>query len=152
MNKEINTKHKHETVCSTFRSSWLQIARMYNMQAESYGGNITIGYFLLNVDGTNGSYATDIAVSLGVGNTGLGRMIKKLEDEKMITRTTDQTDKRKVKIILTAKGKKAKETAKDVVRNFNKELITQIGEKDLNTFFKIAQKVAKVTEQKINNN
>ena len=53
MNKETNTKHKHETVCSTFRSSWLQIARMYNMQAESYGGNITIGYFLLNVDEVN---------------------------------------------------------------------------------------------------
>ncbi len=148
MNKPIDTKQK--TVCGTFRSTWFQIARMYNLQAEHYGGNITIAYYLLNIDSTQGAFATDIALRLGVEGTGLGRMTKKLEDEKLIARTVDKLDKRKVKITLTAKGKKAKEMAKDAVRSFNKEISKIVSEKELHSFFATAQKITQLTEQKIN--
>ena len=148
MNKPTNAKQN--TVCGTFRSTWFQIARMYNMQAEHYGGNITIAYYLLNVDSAQGSFATDIALRLDVEGTGLGRMTKKLEDEKLISRTIDKLDKRKVKITLTAKGKKAKEMAKDAVRSFNKEITKTVSDKELESFFATAQKIQQLAEQKIN--
>jgi MarR family transcriptional regulator, organic hydroperoxide resistance regulator len=140
---------KQATVCGTFRSTWLVISRMYNLQAEAYGGNISIAYYLLNIDSNTGAYATDIAMQLGVESTGLARMTKKLEDEKMIIRTIDKQDKRKVIITLTAKGQKAKQTAKDAVRNFNTELKTVIGEKELISFFNVAQQVQQIAEQKL---
>jgi DNA-binding MarR family transcriptional regulator len=140
---------KHtETVDSKIKSSWQIISRMYNAQATQYGGSIAIGHFLLNIDSEDGAYASEIAPMLGMESTSLSRIIKTLEKEKMIVRKSDKTDKRKVKIILTQKGKENKELAKNIVRNFNSELENKIGRARLEDFMKTLTEITHFAEEK----
>ncbi len=146
MQKEI-VKKRTETVCSTFKSTWQIISRMYNAEANKYGGSISSAYFLLNIDSNNGSYLSDISLSLGMEITSLSRMVKNLEEDKVIQRKNDKKDKRKTKILLTSKGKKHKELAKTVVKDFNKDLEEKMGEEKIATFFSIAAEIKNITEE-----
>lgn len=140
---------KHtETVDSKLKSAWQIISRMYNAEAAQYGGSIAIGHFLLNIDSDEGAYASDIAPKLGMESTSLSRIIKALEDEKLIIRKADKEDKRKVKIILTQKGKENKELAKKIVRNFNSEIESKIGKNKIEEFLKTVNDIISLAEEK----
>ena len=142
------SKQHTETVDSKLKSAWQIISRMYNSEAAQYGGSIAIGHFLLNIDSDEGDYASDIAPKLGMESTSLSRIIKTLESEKMIVRKSDKTDKRKVKILLTQKGKENKELAKKVVRNFNSEIENKIGKERIAEFVKTVNEIICLAEEK----
>jgi DNA-binding MarR family transcriptional regulator len=140
---------KHtETIDSKLKKVWQIISRMYNAEAVQYGGSIAIGHFLLNIDSEEGTYASDIAPLLGMESTSLSRIIKALEKEKLIIRKSEKLDKRKVKIILTAKGKKNKDLAKNIVRNFNSELEEKIGKKKIKSFLKTVNEITQFAEER----
>ncbi len=140
---------KHtETVDSKLRTSWQMISRMYNVQAGQYGATMAIVHFLLNIDSKDGSYASDIAPRLGMEGSSLSRIIQTLENEKLITRKSDSTDKRKVRLILTDKGKQHKELAKNHVREFNMLLEEKIGKKRIEEFFKTISEITQITEER----
>lgn len=144
---------KHtETIDSKIKSCWQIISRMYNTEATQYGGSIAIGHFLLNIDSNDGAYASDIAPMLGMESTSLSRIIKTLESEKLIVRKSDKNDKRKVKIILTEKGKENKELAKNIVRNFNSEIENKIGKKRIEDFFKTINEITQLAEERLKSN
>ena len=142
------SKKHTETVDSKLKSAWQIISRMYNAEAAQYGGSIAIGHFLLNIDSDEGAYASDIAPKLGMESTSLSRIIKALEDEKLIIRKADKEDKRKVKIILTQKGKENKELAKKIVRNFNSEIENKIGKNKIEEFLKTVNDIISLAEEK----
>lgn len=140
---------KHtETVDSKFKNGWQIISRMYNAEAMQHGGTISIGYFLLNIDSKEGSYASDVAPKLGMESTSLSRIIKTLETEKLIVRKVDTTDKRKVKLVLTEKGKENKELAKNIVRNFNSFIEDKIGKKRIEDFYKTITEITQLAEER----
>jgi len=142
------SKKHTETVDSKLKSAWQIISRMYNAEAAQYGGSIAIGHFLLNIDSDEGAYASDIAPKLGMESTSLSRIIKALEDEKLIVRKADKEDKRKVKLILTQKGKENKELAKKIVRNFNAEIENKIGKNKIDEFLKTVNDIISLAEEK----
>lgn len=142
------SKKHTETVDSKLKSAWQIISRMYNAEAAQYGGSIAIGHFLLNIDSDEGAYASEIAPRLGMESTSLSRIIKALEEEKLIIRKADKEDKRKVKIILTQKGKENKELAKKVVRNFNIEIENKIGKNKIEEFLKTMNDIISLAEEK----
>ncbi|MGB3948699.1 MAG: MarR family winged helix-turn-helix transcriptional regulator, partial [Bacteroidia bacterium] len=112
-----------------------------------YGGTIAMGYFLLNIDSKEGSFASDIAPKLGMETTSLSRITKTLEKEGLIIRKTDITDKRKVKILLTEKGRENKELAKNIVRKFNSLVEEKIGKERIQTFFNTIDEITQLAEQ-----
>ncbi len=142
------SKKHTETVDSKLKSAWQIISRMYNAEAALYGGSIAIGHFLLNIDSDEGAYASDIAPKLGMESTSLSRIIKALEDEKLILRKADKEDKRKVKIMLTQKGKENKELAKKIVRNFNSEIENKLGKSKIEEFLKTVNDIISLAEEK----
>ncbi len=142
------SKKHTETVDSKLKSAWQIISRMYNAEAAQYGGSIAIGHFLLNIDSDEGAYASDIAPKLGMESTSLSRIIKALEDEKLIIRKADKEDKRKVKIILTQKGKENKELAKNIVRNFNTEIESKLGRNKIEEFLKTMNDIISLAEER----
>ena len=142
------SKKHTETVDSKLKSAWQIISRMYNAEAAQYGGSIAIGHFLLNIYSEEGAYASEIAPRLGMESTSLSRIIKALEDEKLIIRKADKEDKRKVKIILTQKGKENKELAKKIVRNFNSEIESKIGKNKIEEFLKTVNDIISLAEEK----
>ena len=144
----VMAKQHTETIDSKLKSAWQIISRMYNAEAAQYGGSIAIGHFLLNIDSHEGSYASDIAPKLGMESTSLSRIIKTLEDDKQIVRKADKTDKRKVKILLTQKGKENKELAKNIVRNFNIEIETKLGKTKIDDFLKTINEIIQLAEER----
>jgi DNA-binding MarR family transcriptional regulator len=140
---------KHtETIDSKLKTAWQVVSRMYNAEAIMHDGTIAMAHFLLNVDSQEGSYASDIAPQLGMESTSLSRIILSLEDKKLIQRIPDKTDKRKIKIKLTAKGKTQKELAKNIVRNFNHLVEVKLGKEKLSHFFKIIDEITELAEER----
>ena len=142
------SKQHTETIDSKLKTSWQIISRMYNAEAAQYGGSIAIGHFLLNIDSEEGAYASDIAPRLGMESTSLSRIINTLEKEKLIVRKAEKTDKRKVKILLTKKGRENKELAKKIVRNFNSEIENKIGKSRIEDFFKTINDIISLAEER----
>lgn len=142
-------KNYSESIDSQLKSTWQLIGRMYFAEAAKHGGNLAGTYFLLNVNSKDGSYATDIAPKMGMESSSLSRMIKTLEDAELIVRKADKVDKRKVKIILTAKGQAKKDHAKNIVRNFNLLIEDRIGKEKKEKLMEILSEIQNLAEERL---
>lgn len=137
---------REETVDYHIRSAWHAIARMYNQQALKYGGTMSIGFALLNIDSDKGTPATKIAPLMGLETRSLTRLLKSMEDKGLISRESDTLDKRSVRIKLTAEGKIHREHSKEIVLRFNEAVKEEISAGKLNTFFEVVQGINKLIE------
>ncbi len=139
---------KHtETIDSKLKTAWQIISRMYNAEAVKHDITIAIGHFLLNVDSQQGAFASDIAPRLGTEDTSLSRLIASLEQTGLIERMADKTDKRRIKILLTEKGRQKKEVSKTVVRNFNRLAKDRIGKEKIETFLATLDEITNLAKE-----
>jgi DNA-binding MarR family transcriptional regulator len=83
-----------ETVDFHIRWSWYNVSRMYNSKASEFGGSMSIGYALLNID-KDGTPSTKLGPKMGMEARSLTRMIKTLEKNGWIEKKEDYKDKRK---------------------------------------------------------
>jgi DNA-binding MarR family transcriptional regulator len=113
---------------------------MYNLKAGEFGGSMAIGYALLNID-RDGTPSTKLAPKMGMEPRSLTRMIKNLDQNGLIQKVSDKSDKRLVKIFLTDKGKVVRAQAKQVVISFNKKIKEEIDSKELETCFSVLKKL-----------
>jgi MarR family transcriptional regulator, organic hydroperoxide resistance regulator len=142
------TKKHTETIDSKLKRAWQVVSRMYNAEAVLHGGTLAMAHFLLCIDSHEGSYASEIAPQLGTESTSLSRIIASLESKKLIQRIADSGDKRKIKIMLTAKGKAQKELAKNIVRNFNHLAEVKLGREKINDFFRTVDEIVELAEER----
>lgn len=142
------SKKHTETVDSKLKSAWQIVSRMYNTEAVLHDATIAMAHFLLNVDSHEGSFASDIAPQLGMESTSLSRIILSLEEKKLINRKSDKTDKRKILITLTKKGKDQKELAKNIVRNFNHLVEVKVGKQRVEEFYKTIDEICELAEER----
>lgn len=138
---------REETVDFHIRSAWHAIARMYNQQASQYDATMSVGFALLVIDSEEGTPATKIAPMMGLEVRSLTRILKSLEEKKLITRVSDKSDKRSVRICLTKKGKEKRELAKETVVRFNEMVKTEISQAKLDVFFEVIQQINKLAER-----
>lgn len=138
---------REETVDFNIRATWYAIARMYNQQAAKYGATMSTGFVLLNINSEEGTPATKIAPLMGLEARSLTRILKTLEEAGMIYREADTSDKRLVRIFITAEGKLKKEKAREVVLLFNEAIRQRIPVEKLNVFFEVLLDINKVIEQ-----
>jgi MarR family transcriptional regulator, organic hydroperoxide resistance regulator len=138
---------KEESIDYHIRVAWHAIARMYNQQAAKYDATMAIGFVLLNIDVEEGTPATKIAPQMGLEPRSLTRILKTLEERGAIFREVDKTDKRSVRIFLTAEGKKARDHSRQTVLRFNEVIRKEIPEEKLNTFFEVIQQVNTIIER-----
>lgn len=142
------SKKHTETIDSKLKTSWQVVGRMYNAEASLHDLTIAMGHFLLNIDSHEGSYGSDLAPLLGMESTSLSRITLSLEKKKLIQRIPDKEDGRKIKIMLTTKGKSAKELAKNVVRNFNYLVEVKVGKDRVEEFFKTLDEITALAEER----
>jgi MarR family transcriptional regulator, organic hydroperoxide resistance regulator len=138
---------KEETVDYHIRAAWHGIARMYNQQALKYGGTMSIGLALLNIQSEQGTPATKIAPLMGLEARSLTRLLKSMEDKGLIYRETDKSDKRSVRVCLTKEGKKQKEKARDTVLRFNDVVRKEIADQKLLVFFEVMESIDRIVER-----
>src|SRR5688500_1180406 len=140
---------KHtETIDSKLKTAWQVVSRMYNAEAVLHDGTIAMAHFLLNVDRHEGSFASDIAPQLGMESTSLSRLISALEEKELITRVADKTYKRKIRIMLTIKGRAQKDLAKNIVTNFNHLAEMKLGKRNIAEFHTVVDEIIAHAEER----
>ncbi|MEM1137624.1 MAG: MarR family transcriptional regulator [Bacteroidota bacterium] len=137
---------KKKSVDFSIKAAWLAISKMYNYIGADFDITHSSGFVLLNIDREKGTPATKIAPLLGMEARSLTRMLKSIEEKGLIYRKSDKNDKRKVIIFLTEEGKKKRELARQSVKYFNRKLSNQISEGELQSFFKVIEKIHYVIE------
>ena len=141
---------REDTIDHHVRTVWHGISRYYNQQASKFGGTMSIGFALLTIHGDDGTPATKIAPQMGLEPRSLTRLLKSMEDKKLITRKGDKNDKRSVRIFLTKDGKKQRENAKNIVIGFNETVQKEISAQKLKVFFEVIQHIQALTKRSVN--
>ena len=136
-----------ETVDFHIRWSWYNISRMYNSKANEFGGTMSIGYALLNID-RDGTPSTKLGPKMGMEPRSLTRMSKLLEKNGWITKEVNNKDKRMVNLHLTEKGQKMRNKSREYVIEFNKKIYNEINIDDLETCFRVLNKVNTIIDSK----
>jgi DNA-binding MarR family transcriptional regulator len=121
---------------------------MYNHQAGKHEITTSIGFVLLNIH-SDGTPATKIAPLMGLEARSLTRMLKTMEEKKLIYREPDATDKRSVRIFLTELGKKKKEVSRETVLYFNNKVRELVPESKLKIFFEVMNEINQLAAQGI---
>lgn len=143
-----NRMRREETVDHNIKSAWHAISRMYNQQAGKHEITTSIGFVLLNIH-SDGTPATKIAPLMGLEARSLTRMLKTMEEKKLIYREPDAVDKRSVRIFLTELGKKKKEISRETVLFFNNKVRELVPESKLKIFFEVMSEVNQLALQGI---
>ena len=81
------------------------------------------------------------------GNGRLVRTLQAMEDEGLIRRVPDKSDKRVVRMQLTAKGKKMRDVSKETVLRFNTAVREKIPAAKLATFQQVMGQINELLEQ-----
>jgi DNA-binding MarR family transcriptional regulator len=138
---------REETVDYHIKSAWHAISRMYNQQAAEEGFTTAIGFVLININSKDGTPATKIAPLIGLETRSLTRMLKTMEEKRLIFKKADPFDKRSVRIFLTEEGKEKKERSINTIMDFNQQVREVVSDEELDTFFGVFQKIQSVIEQ-----
>jgi len=139
---------REETVDHNIKSAWHAISRMYNQQAGKHDITTSIGFVLLNIH-SDGTPATKIAPLMGLEARSLTRMLKTMEEKKLIYREPDLLDKRSVRIFLTELGKTKKEVSRETVLFFNNKVRELVPESKLKIFFEVMNEINLLAAQGI---
>jgi MarR family transcriptional regulator, organic hydroperoxide resistance regulator len=138
---------REETIDHHIKAAWHSIARMYNQQAAMYDATMAMGYVLLVINAEEGTPATKIAPLMGLEPRSLTRLLNTMEERGVIERKNDLTDKRSIRVLLTAKGKQMREKAKETVLLFNQMVRNEIEPEKLDVFFEVITKIQQVVER-----
>lgn len=133
-----------ETVDFHVRWLWAKIAKRYNSEATKIGGSMSIGYVLLNIDQEKGSPSTSLGPAMGMEATSLSRLLKRMEELKLITKKKDKKDGRLVRIFLTELGKDMRAKSRESVINFNNEVSNIVPPEKLEVFFDVMGTINKM--------
>ena len=107
---------------------------------------MSVGMVLLNIDIKNGTPSTQLGPKMGMEPTSLSRTIKNMEDKGLIVRKADYSDGRKSIVHLTVLGLEKRNTAKQVVLDFNETVRKRLNDSDIQTFLKVLTTVNKTIE------
>lgn len=138
---------REETIDYHIRSAWHAISRMYNQQALEYNATMSMGFALLVIDSDEGTPATKIGPLMGLEARSLTRLLKSLEEKKLICKESDKNDKRSVRICLTKEGKKRRELAREKVVRFNEAVREEVGMEKLASCIEVLEHVNKIVER-----
>jgi DNA-binding MarR family transcriptional regulator len=138
---------RNELIDYHIKAAWHAIYRMYNQYAIQHNITSSMGFVLLNIDSREGTPATKIAPLMGMESRSLTRILKSMEEKKLIVRKKSDNDGRMVNIFLTALGKEKKEIAKNTVRTFNHMVREIIPESKFRIFLEVITEVENFIER-----
>ena len=136
------------TIEQEIRYTWLLISKMYNEEAEKFGGSMTVGFALLSLNPKEPIPSTSLGPKMGMESTSLSRTLKFMEEESLIERLPNPDDGRGILIKLTKRGIDYRNYAKDQVMKFNKTIIGDLGEEAINNFLQVINQINKLIKNK----
>ena len=140
-------KEKVENVDLILKQTWLAVSKMYSEMAHDHDATAVQALTLLKIDPKEGTRSTNLGPKMAIEPTSLTRIIKLLEDNGYIYKEKTTTDKREVIIKLTDKGLNSRNLSKEVVVNFNKNVIERIPQEKLEVFKDVMNEIQKITAE-----
>lgn len=108
------------------------------------GENMTLALISKN----KGSiYPKDIEKKMGISSARVSKIIKGLEEKKLVIRKPDSKDKRKTLVILTDLGKEFENLRKEKINFTLSTMLELLGEEDGADFVRIIEKIEKSMPQ-----
>lgn len=103
----------------------------------------------LSIISKNGGfiYPKDIEEKMGISSARVAKIIKGLEEKKLVIRKPDSKDKRKTLVILTDRGKEFENLRKDKINFTLSTMLELLGEEDGAEFVRIIEKIEKSMPQ-----
>lgn len=135
-----------ETIDFPIRKVWSRISRLYNSEANKYGGTMAIGQILLSVD-PDGTPSTKLGPKMGMESRSLVRTLQTMEDDGLIKRVPCTDDKRVVHIHLTAKGKQMRDVSRHTVIKFNEAVQSRFTPAQMSNFRQVMSELDRILEQ-----
>ena len=86
------------TLEQELRYTWLSISKMYNEEASKFGATMATAFTLLSIDPKKGTSSTSLGPKMGMESTSLSRILKSLEERKLIKRNPNPSRSVKVKL------------------------------------------------------
>jgi DNA-binding MarR family transcriptional regulator len=123
------------------RTSWLNIAKVFNDKAHQYNGTISMAFVLMAIYEEEGVPVTKIAPRIGMEPNSLSRTLNTLEETGYLARKQDENDQRKVLVFLTAEGKKLRKIALKTVFDLEKKITEKLTPKQLKAFNEVIEQV-----------
>lgn len=134
-----------ETIDFHIRWAWHRISRGYNSVADRHGFSMSVGYVLLSID-RQGTPSTALGPKMGMESRSLTRTLRNMEADGLVFRETDESDRRKVLVKLTDKGKRYRKKAKDTVIDFNEQVREELGEKEIESLISTLSKLNEIID------
>ena len=127
---------RKKTIDAVLRSSWNAVSKMYNREASKFDSTMATGFALLNIE-AEGTPSSSLGPKLGMEPTSLSRLLKSMENKKLIKRVQNPSDGRSILIFLTPFGKEKRDDSKAVVLHFNKKIEDSLNAEKINIFFEV---------------
>ncbi|MCH3882408.1 MULTISPECIES: MarR family winged helix-turn-helix transcriptional regulator [Tenacibaculum] len=140
---------KDTTIDHQLRATWQAVAKMYNEQAANHNSTMATAFVLLNIDSENGTPSTSLGPMMGMEPTSLSRILKVMEDKRLIFRKKNPDDGRSVIIKLTDYGKEMRDVSKGHVFQFNNKVRENVTEEEIASFFKVTSTINKLIADKL---
>jgi DNA-binding MarR family transcriptional regulator len=137
-----------ETIDFHFKYTWQNISKMYNEVASGFGGTMAVGFILLSIDIDHGTPSTALGPKMGMESTSLSRILKNMEEKELIFRKPNPNDGRGVLVCLTEFGVEKRDDAREAVLRFNNTVFNKVNKKDLDAFFRVANSVNELINNK----
>jgi DNA-binding MarR family transcriptional regulator len=98
-------------------------------------------FILINIYRDEGICQHRLCEEYNLDKSGVGRILKKLEDKNLVTRKSDPEDKRKKLIYLTDKAKDMKDDFKKLLKEIEEQMRQGLTEKEIETVNTILKKI-----------
>ncbi len=139
---------KDKTIDYVLRTTWLAVQKMYNEEAAKFDSTMATGFTLLSIDPIDGTPSTALGPKMGMEATSLSRILKRMEELKLIERRPNPEDGRGVLIHLTDFGREKREYSKDRVLTFNDTIRNNISEEKIKHFYEVAEVISDMVSNK----
>jgi len=133
---------RKKTIDAALRSTWNSVSKMYNREASKFNSTMATGFALLNIE-AKGTPSSSLGPKLGMESTSLSRLLKSMEEKKLIYRMPNPEDGRSVLIFLTKFGKEKRDDSRSVVLNFNNIIEKKLSDVQLKHFYEVTDCVIK---------
>ena len=107
------------------------VSRAFNDRLAKAGGSVPVWLILSSLKSDERRTQLDLARAIGIEGPTLTRHLDGLEDSGVVRRVRDGTDRRAVRVELTAAGEQLFQTLRQAVIAFNRDLTAGVNETEL---------------------
>ncbi|MDU3137606.1 MAG: winged helix DNA-binding protein [Anaerococcus prevotii] len=108
------------------------------------GENMALALISKNKGST---YPKDIEENMGISSARVAKIIKGLEEKKLVTRKPDRKDRRKTIVSLTDRGKRCEDLRKEKINFALTSMLELLGEDDGADFVRLIEKIEQAMPQ-----